>query len=118
MQTGSGSKALKMTSSNRPPTRQEYQKWRQAWLDLIFADPKLAAGAKLVAWVIACYFNQREYLDGNGLRAWPSLVTIAKKSGQNKKRVLLAIKELKEAGYIIVEVRYDAKTRRHKSNNY
>src|SRR5262249_14302603 len=76
------------------------------------------ARAKLVAWVIACCFNQREYLDGNGLRAWPSLVTIAKRSGQNKKRVLLAIADLKEAGYIIVEARYDAKTQRHKSNNY
>lgn len=111
---------MKSNGSGLPSQQQSanYLAAREAWLKHTLSIRGLPQRGKLVASVLFFYFNQEGFIKDGRLFGWPSLRTLDKATGLDRKTVEKGIDDLEAYGALKVERRYDPETRRYTSNLY
>src|SRR5262249_57834445 len=77
----------------------DFHNRRDEWLKAVMRTRRIPQRAKLLASAMFFCFNQKKFEEEGQLRAWPSIRTLDKLSGQSKVTVKLAIEALRALGY-------------------
>ncbi|WP_075289879.1 helix-turn-helix domain-containing protein [Pararhizobium arenae] len=80
--------------------RDNFTRFRLAWLDQIWADKTLTPMSRDIAMRISTRFNRRRYSESGSFSAWPSYETLADEAGCSSKTVQRAVSLLKVKGHM------------------
>lgn len=88
------SSSIVVEFTQRFPTWEQFNRWREAWLSQVIADPNIRHRTKTVASAVYLHLNKET---GS---AFPGYEEIARRAGIHHQNAVVTIEELVAAGYL------------------